>query len=387
MVVEHLKNHQHHLWADYVSNHPHGTPYHLPQWKNCIERAYGHRTYCLAAFDAGEHVHSHRVKAPIPGDGTSGPRLAVKGILPLVHIRHFLFGNSLISMPFCDLGGLLADDEPTAAMLLEEAIKLGYEVKASRIELRHARPLQSLEKLMRADSDGLMFKGQSGLSPKCATFSDKVRLLLPLPDSSEALMKSFKSKLRSQIKRPVKLGLSARIGGAELLDDLYDVFLVNMRDLGSPVHSKTLLATFLQELSPKSKIVAVYRDGQPLAASVIVGFNDTLANPWASSLREYSSLSPNMLLYWSMLEYACDNHYARFDFGRSTPHGPTYKFKEQWGAKPHPLYWQYIALDGVPMKNGLSEKKSYKMAIEYWKKLPVPFTRLFGPMVRGYIGL
>lgn len=386
MVITHLKGHQHHLWADYVKNHPHGSLYHLPQWKNCIERAYGHKTYCLMAVEGRKHADPYDTNASISEDEAFQP-VAIRGIVPLVHIRHFLFGNSLISMPFCDFGGILADDEEAEETLLRRVIQLGYELKVARIEFRHTRSLQCLEKLAHGRGDGLNFEGPSPPHPKCATFRDKVRLLLPLPDSSEALMKSFRSKLRSQIKKPLKHGMTTRIGGTEMLNDFYDVFLVNMRDLGSPVHSKKLLAAFLEEFSPKSRIVAVYKDGKPLAASVVVGFNDTLANPWASSLREYSSLSPNMLLYWSMLEYGCDNHYARFDFGRSSLHESTYKFKEQWGAEPQTLYWHHVALGGTPIENGRSEKDTYRMAIEYWKKLPVPITKVLGPAVRRYIGL
>ena len=75
-----------------------------------------------------------------------------------------------------------------------------------------------------------------------------------------------------------------------------------------------------------------------------IGFRGTLYNPWASSLRQYSKYSPNMLLYWKMLEFACDNGFNYFDFGRSSLDEGTYKFKKQWGASPVPLPWQYISL-------------------------------------------
>ncbi|MEZ5583585.1 MAG: GNAT family N-acetyltransferase [Candidatus Competibacteraceae bacterium] len=71
--------------------------------------------------------------------------------------------------------------------------------------------------------------------------------------------------------------------------------------------------------------------------------------PWASSLRKYNSLSPNMLLYWSVLEFACKKGYRIFDFGRSTPGEGTYRFKEQWGAKPVQLYWHYWLRGGRPL--------------------------------------
>ena len=118
-----------------------------------------------------------------------------------------------------------------------------------------------------------------------------------------------------------------------------------------------------------------------------MGFKDTLENPWASALKEYSRLSPNMLLYWSMLEYACDNGFSYFDFGRSSPDEGTYKFKEQWGSKPTPLHWYYISLNNQPIDEETSEKAKFEKAIRYWQKLPVPVTEIVGPMIRKHIGL
>jgi FemAB-related protein (PEP-CTERM system-associated) len=200
-------------------------------------------------------------------------------------------------------------------------------------------------------------------------------------------MKSFKSKLRSQIKKPLKEGLNSKVGGLELLEDFYKVFSINMRDLGSPLHSKEIMRNTLEEFPDTARIVIVHKDNQSLACGLIVGFKNILENPWASALREYSRLSPNMLLYWSMLEYACDNGFSSFDFGRSSPSEGTYKFKEQWGAEPSPLNWHYISLNGRAADAEIDEKSKFEKAIRYWQKLPVPVTRIIGPMIRKHIGL
>ncbi len=215
----------------------------------------------------------------------------------------------------------------------------------------------------------------------------KVRMLLELSETSEALMKSFKSKLRSQIKKTMKNGLISRLGGKELIDDFYKVFLINMRDLGSPVHSKALMQNVFEEFDDRSKAIIVYKDNIPVAGSIFTGFKDTLQNPWSSSLRQYSRLAPNMLLYWTMLEYACDNGYKWFDFGRSTLGEGTYNFKKQWGAKPEPLHWYYIPITNNTLGLDVLEKTSFSTAIKYWQKLPISVTRIVGPGIRKHIGL
>jgi serine/alanine adding enzyme len=357
-------------WDTYVQSNPGANLYHLFGWKNVVEKTYGHNTYYLMAV--------RELSKP-------GQRNTVVGILPLVHLKHFIFGNNLTSIPFFDMGGMLADDREAEKTLMYEAMKLGKILRADNIELRHTKPLSCLY------SDGFQdliqnskFKIQNCRSK---TLSHKARMILNLPGSSEELMKSFKSKLRSQIKKPIKEGLKAKIGGLEYLNEFYHVFTVNMRDLGSPVHSKKLISNVFEQFDENAKIVIVNKDDTPVACSIMIGFKDTIENPWASSLRQYSRLSPNMLLYWTMLEYTCDHGYKYFDFGRSTPDEGTYKFKIQWGSKPHQLYWQYISLKGQSTDSETVEKSKFDKAIQYWQKLPVPVTKIIGPMIRKNIGL
>jgi FemAB-related protein (PEP-CTERM system-associated) len=341
-------------WDAYVQSHPYATLYHLHAWQRVIQETYNHKAYYFLAFERGLKLQ-HAADRCI-------------GILPLVHLKSTMFGSHLISMPFFDIGGVLADDAKTEQALVGEAVLLGNSLAVDSLELRHRHPSSFV-----------------GSRP---SYMHKVRMLLDLPESAEVLMKSFKSKLRSQIKKAMKEGLKSEIGGLELLDCFYSVFLVNMRDLGSPVHSKRLMENVLKHFPDKARVIVVRHSSRAIAGSMVVGFKEVLENPWASSLRQFSHLNPNMLLYWTMLEYACHQGYRKFDFGRSTPGEGTFKFKEQWGAKPEPLHWQYI-----PIKREGSEpgdlRKSLLMARaeRTWKRLPVAFTRIIGPSIRKYINL
>jgi hypothetical protein len=106
--------------------------------------------------------------------------------------------------------------------------------------------------------------------------------------------------------------------------------------------------------------------------------------PWASSVRDYNSLCPNHLLYWRLVENAIREGCETFDFGRSTPHEGTYKFKEQWGARPVPLHWEYELVSGGEMPNANPGNPKFQLAIESWKRLPVAIANYIGPrIVRG----
>ncbi|MDP2644570.1 MAG: FemAB family PEP-CTERM system-associated protein [Desulfobacterales bacterium] len=365
------------LWDAYVHTHPRATLYHLSGWQNIIRETYGHKTYYLMAVTKQQPD----IGAP---QGQSDPARLITGILPLAHLKHFLFGNALISVPFADFGGILSDDEKTEEALLSKALEVGKKLNVNQVELRHIHPLSCLNRPGRISRRSPIDPGNFS---NLVTKSDKIRMLLNLPGSSKILLKSFSSKLRSQIKKPAKEGLYAKIGGRELVKDFLKVFWINMRDLGSPVHSKKIFLNVLQEFSRTAKVVIIYKENKPLAGSVMVGFKDTMENPWASALRSYGRLSPNMLLYWTMISYACDNGFAYFDFGRSSRGEGTYKFKQQWGAKPVPLHWHYIPLNNQFISENESEKSRFEKAIACWKKLPVPVTRILGPHIRKYIGL
>jgi FemAB-related protein (PEP-CTERM system-associated) len=266
----------------------------------------------------------------------------------------------MVSLPYFNYGGVCADNGEARDQLLKEAIGIAGEEKSEHIELRHTEELDI------------------GLPVK----TSKVCMKLGLPEKSEDLWKSFSSKLRSQIRRPEKEGMQTRVGKEEELSTFYDVFSKNMRDLGTPVYSKKFFSNVLTRFPETSWICSVYtKDAKPVASGFLVSFKDRLEVPWASSLREYNSYSPNMLLYWNILKFACEKGYKLFDFGRSTIGEGTFKFKEQWGSKPLQLYWHYWLKKGGPLPELNPNNPKYRLAIRTWQKLPVTLTKLIGPII------
>ncbi|HUV60520.1 MAG TPA: hypothetical protein VMW09_10480, partial [Desulfatiglandales bacterium] len=223
------------------------------------------------------------------------------------------------------MAGILANDEEAERALISEAIKIGKRLGVDQIELRQPTPLSCFTGKPPMSSVNSInptnpinpsnpINSSNPINPSNSSNptnpmnpinismkSKKTRMLLSLPDSPETLLKSFKSKLRSQIKRPIKEGLCAKAGGIELLEDFYKVFLINMRELGSPVHSKKIMKYVLEVFVEQSKIIIVYNKSEPLACSLICAYKNTLQNPWSSALRQHSTVSANMFLYWKML--------------------------------------------------------------------------------------
>jgi len=77
--------------------------------------------------------------------------------------------------------------------------------------------------------------------------------------------------------------------------------------------------------------------------------------------------------------------YDTFDFGRSTRGESTYRFKEQWGAVPYPMVWSYWVRKGCEVPELSPRNPKFQLAIEIWKRLPLPLTRMIGPRIIGNI--
>ena len=325
-------------WSDFVNKSNESTCYHNIGWKNVIEKSFGHKTNYYLCEDQQKNI---------------------TGILPIAHLKSILFGNFMVSLPYFTYGGICAMDSETSRRLLEQAIQLGKIENVEHIELRETRLLNN------------------GLAVK----STKVSMRLVLPSGSDQLWKSFSSRLRNKIKRPEKEQMHVRIGKSEELESFYKVFSINMRDLGTPVYTKNFFKNILEEFPDSTWICTVYREKEPIASGMLVGFKDTVEIPWVSSRRHYNRYYPNFLLYWTALKFACDHGYKVFDFGRSSPGGGTYQFKGQWGAKPVQLYWHYWMENGGSLPELNPNNPKYRAAIQIWKRLPVGLTRMIGPAI------
>jgi serine/alanine adding enzyme len=328
-------------WDAFVAAHPEATAYHAWDWRDVFGPVFGHEPIYLAARDGGRIV----------------------GVLPLVSFKSRLFGQFFCSLPFVNYGGILATSRDAAAPLLAEAGRLARARGAAHVELRHVdRQL--------ADAP---------------VRQHKVTMLLPLKETAEAQWTALDNKVRNMIRKAEKSDLTSESGGLELLDAFHAVFSVNMRDLGTPVYPKRFFAAVLKASGPAARLHVVRHQGTPVAGSMTIVHRNRTEVPWASSLREARTMNPNMLLYWHMLREVIAAGGRVFDFGRSTPGEGTFLFKKQWKAEPVPLHWEYalITRDALPDQSPGSGK--FAMAIELWKKLPVPVANTLGPLIIGNI--
>jgi FemAB-related protein (PEP-CTERM system-associated) len=314
---------------------------HSPEWFAVIRNAYGHDPLYLSAEDEDGRI----------------------GLLPAFVVRRPFFGTVVTSMPFLDTGGPCSSSDALTHRLVDRLVGEARRVGADVVELRCTERL--------------------GLTSE--PMENKVSMTLTLPPDSDRLWRQLDKSVRNQIRKAERAGLSVEFGGKENLTCFYDTFAARMRDLGSPVHGHGFLRAVVESFGDRARIALVRKGTTPVGGLVALAFKDRLVVPWATCLTEYFALCPNMLLYWETLRLACEEGFRHFDFGRSSRHSGTYRFKRQWGARERPLFWYTIPVtsrrNAVRSTGGTAPALLAKM----WQRLPVSLTRRLGPPIRKYL--
>jgi FemAB-related protein (PEP-CTERM system-associated) len=328
-------------WDACVRRSPGWTHFHLYGWRAIIRRTYGHDCVYLAARDA---------------DGS------LSGVLPLVHVRSVVFGRYLVSMPFVSYGGPLGSEEAVGALggaALEEARR----ARVKLLELRSRRELP-------LDMD---------------VSHRKITVLLDVPADSEALWNGLPAKLRSQVRRPQKEGIDVRFG-RDQLEPFFGVFARHMRDLGTPVQPRRLFEAIADVFGADIWFACAYHKDQAIAAGCGLRWGEEFEITWAAALREFNAVSPNMLVYWRMLEQCAKSGIRVFNFGRCSPGSGTHRFKKQWGGRDEPLWWyQWSGAASAAAATPSPDDPAYAWGPRIWRRLPLALANLLGPRVVRYI--
>lgn len=325
-------------WDNYVGSHSQRTVAHLWRWREIFEISFKlEAQYFIAENAEGKVV----------------------GVLPAVFMKSMLFGRFMISLPWLDYGGPLADDYAIAQQLVETAETKARELNCKFLELRAV----------------------AHRLPEMAEKTDKRQFHLDLTPGEEGVWKMFDAKARNQVRKAEKSGLTCVFGGKELLDDFYAVFAYNMRDLGTPVWPRALFEEIFAKFQNDAGIVAVKLGDKTVGAGLILYHGTYAGMPSASSYREYRDLCPNNLMYWETIKHALARGSKVLDLGRSSDGAGTYNFKKQMVRQPTEQVWQYrlLTIDSLPEMN--PDNPKFKLAIAVWRKLPLWLAGWLGPKI------
>ncbi len=343
MLIEELAPGAHGEWDDYVLHHPDATCYHLRAWQGAAEHGYHMRAPFLVARDR------------------RGGRIC--GVQPLFVVSRPM-GGYVTSGLFGAYGPILADaaaaadyDEVRRA-LVREAQAVGEREHAAYLIFKSLRD-RPIEGFVERDTS--------------------VIATMKLDADPQVVWKRLRDKTRNQTRKAQKSGFVVQ-RGIDQLPGYYDVLAENMHRKGTPIYGIDFMRELLLCLGDRGEIVSLSLAGKVVSAALVIHFRDTVYVPFASSRPEVFKLCPNNLLYWDIIQRACERGMKVLDFGRSPRNSSTLDFKLHFGAVVEPMPFYIYPLRGeAPTMD--SHDPGIKRLVRLWQRLPRRVADLVGPEI------
>jgi CelD/BcsL family acetyltransferase involved in cellulose biosynthesis len=337
-------------WDAFVDAHD-GPAYALSGWRHAVD-AYGHDRWQLVVRDSASNE--------------------LRGALPLYHVDSHLFGSKLLSPAFAERGAVVVGDEDreeVVSLLLDQTVQLADRLGVDSVSLRGATVAGADQ--FETRNRYVTFQVDAGAGP-------------------DAVWSDIKDSRQRQIEQADDDG-SLRFSTASALDDLreyYDLYLESMRGHGTPPHSFEFFRRLWESLYPSGnlRLSMVHHEGSLINGMIDLAAGSTAYQWGVVSDYEYRELNGGSFLLWKSLEWAAENGYDTYEFGRTREGSGVYMFKKSFGGSKT---W-YDDLHYFPDGDGTlqdPEDDTYEQAREVWKRLPLPVTRVVGPQVRKRIGL
>jgi hypothetical protein len=356
-----------------VTNTPEGLPQHLAGWQDILRRNYGLETQFAMAVEQS---------------GTGEP--VVRGVLPLFHVSTPLLGTTVTTTP----GGLCAQDEQAAAVLLTHARQCAAVAGARRLVIHDSR------------------RAWDGLAARAI---HETRIL-DLSPGHDAVWQGLDRNVRRQVRMAERNGVTVEIDrtGARV-GDFYHVISRFMQGTGTPVYSLRFLEDVICTFPNGVHLAVAYYDGKPVGAYFQLSLGKTLYGLWGATLPAALSLRTVYAVYWAILADAMKAGLHALDMGRSPAGSNAARYKAQWGGCSHPVYQQswrpngFVAVaqseatqagtqanhvangtgHGEAMDEPLSARAEADVRLRFvrrvWSMLPLGVTQTLGPVVRRHV--
>jgi FemAB-related protein (PEP-CTERM system-associated) len=324
-------------WDEFVSAHPHGSPFHLTAWKRSIEETFGYQPHYLLAEEEGR----------------------IRGVLPLSLAQTLVIGKALISTPFAVYGGILADGDDSLRALGAAAEALGRELAVDYVDLRNAYPEQ-----------------RAGFAPveRYVTFTQTIGR------DRDAILESIPRKTRAAVRKALKHPYSTRRSTDPAAFEA--LYARNLRRLGTPCFPPRHFTTLLRNFGKAADIFEVILQGKVVAAVFSFYFRDQVLPYYGASDPAFNEFAPNNFMYYELMCQSGTAGLELFDFGRSKVQGSgSFDFKSHWGMAVRPLPYEMLLVRRKELPNFTPTQPKFSKAIQIWQHVPMPIARVMGPFL------
>lgn len=329
-------------WDAFVRAHPRSTFFHQDGWCRVVERVFRHERTDLAAWRGGELV----------------------GVLPLMKSPGLLGGANLISSPYAVYGGALGADAEADQALLSAAVRLADTMRVGHLELRYR------------DDPGPDLVG----SDLYWTF------IRELPERPEEVLARMPKKARADARKARDVHGLSMSHGIWYVDDLYRFFLTNKHGLGSPGMPPGYFRALADQFEESVMVHLVRREREPLAAVMSFAWGDTLTAYYSGTTegadRNYKASN---FMYMALQEWAVEQGFRQFDFGRSRRDAGAFQFKKHQGFEPRPLQYRYHLVQDRRIPSFTPSNPKTALLREAWKRVPSSLVPVLSARIARYL--
>jgi Acetyltransferase (GNAT) domain len=290
-----------------VERHPHGSVFHTVGWLDALRRTYGYKPIVFT---------------------TSSPTGDLMNGLLFCHIRSWLTGQRMVSLPFSDYC------EP-----LCNAVELEFLVRYLQSALDH----QKWRYLEIRPLDGC-FARMAQTGGFCGVDTHVLHRVDLRPPLQEVFRSFDKDSIQRRVRHAGRSGLVERVGRSEkLLRDFYDLLILTRHRHRLPPQPYVWFRNLAQCLGDGLEIRIAYKDEVPIASVLTLRFKKAVYYKYGCSDAKFNHLGGMPLLLWKSICDAKSKGATVFDLGRTeSGNAGLITFKNHWVHPPRELvYWKF----------------------------------------------
>ncbi|HEX9068292.1 MAG TPA: GNAT family N-acetyltransferase [Ktedonobacterales bacterium] len=338
-------------WMDFVTAHADEHVYYHPAWHALLRDIYGYDIKLLSTRDSQGQL---------------------SGIMPIGVVRSILTGTRVVSLPFCDLCAPLATDDASMSDLVGQALAVSECERARYLEIRSGEHHALAAHVALTPSD-IYASWTTALSA-----------------TSGPVWSRLRDPVKRQVKKARRQGVTVRV--ADSLDDVDAYYALHLltrsRKHGMPAQPRRYFRALWERLAPlgMARFLLAEHEGKIIAGIVLLTSGKTVRYAYGASDPTHLQLGPNNLLMWEAIDWACQQGYSVFDFGRTARDNTgLMEFKRGWGSEMRVLSYYFN-----PVAKGLASTSEtswkYQLLTMTWRKLPLAVTGPIGTALYRHLG-
>jgi CelD/BcsL family acetyltransferase involved in cellulose biosynthesis len=293
----------------------------------------------------------------------------IVGVLPAAQINTMFSGRKLVSQPFSEYGGLLADPQLSGDDIAE----------IFSLAVAYSKESLNIKTIEIHGNHGVPDVWQKNLTVQSVPLHIAV---LPLDRPVDDIWKKvINYSARKAINQARGHGLEVVFECNETIiaEQFYPLYLSTMKRLGAPPHKLSYFLHCCRAFGDKMIIGWAKRGGEIVAGLLGFSCGNRVSIISTVSDRRNWHLRPNDLLHWEFIKMAAETSHAVFDFGSVRYQGQR-DFKKKWGCEfvEHENYFVGPGRAGVDS----SSKSMQRMAALWARYMPSRLAQEVGPIIR-----